>query len=155
MQCPHCGQTAEHPVIWTDPSDYRWSDEMGPIFERLVGRDIHYRYRTKQCKKCEKEFKSVEMADVYLRALVNEVSRLRAEEQRLTSELAALGKEVSRSSAEGVRLISELTQGLAQSKTALQQYRGAVDRAAKALSRVTKGQLTKHQTRPRRKRRTR
>lgn len=88
MECPHCGVRDEHPVARTDPTNYHWSDELAPLFERLVGRDISYRRRTKRCKNCDREFLTVEMANTYLRGLVNEVLRLTAECERTAAALA-------------------------------------------------------------------
>lgn len=96
MECPHCGTKDEHPVVRTDPLNYHWSDELAPLFERLVGRDISYRRRTKRCKSCEREFLTVEMANTYLRALIGEVQRLSAENERAVAALVDAGLKIER-----------------------------------------------------------
>lgn len=96
MECPRCGVKDEHPVIRTDPANYHWSDEMAPLFKRIAGRDISYRCRTKSCKSCGSEFKTVEMADVYLRGLIEEIERLVDEARTNSAKLSAARDEVSR-----------------------------------------------------------
>ncbi len=126
MECPHCGVRDEHPVVRTDPSNYRWSDELAPLFERLVGRDLSYRRRTKRCKNCEREFLTVEMANTYLRGLITEILRLTSENERTAAALAEAELKVVR----------------------LQQ---AVNEAAGALVPVRTKQLTRRSTRTRAK----
>lgn len=126
MQCPHCGVKDKHPVVRTDPANYHWTDEVAPLFERLVGCDISYRSRTKRCKRCEREFLSVEMARVYLAALIGEVQRLSSECENATTDLS-------------------------EAKLKIQQLQDAINRAARALTRVTPKQLTGRSTRMRAK----
>jgi regulator of replication initiation timing len=97
MTCPHYRVIGEHPVEMTDPSAYRWNDETGPMFKRLVGRDLSYRMRYKRCIGCRQQFSTVEMCDDYLRALMKEIARLeravthlQQDNIILTSEFAAL-----------------------------------------------------------------
>lgn len=87
MQCPHCGGYGGHPVIQTDPKRYYWSDEATPLFERIAGRDLSYRQRTKECTKCESQFISVEMGFVFLRSLITEALRLTSEVDKLRGSL--------------------------------------------------------------------
>jgi hypothetical protein len=96
MECPQCGKRGEHPVTRTDPATYHWSKELTPLFVRIAGRDISYRMRTKHCAGCSREFTTVEMADVFLRALVGEVERLSAESRNMNELLEAARSEIAR-----------------------------------------------------------
>lgn len=96
MECPHCGVRDEHRVVSTDPSNYHWSDTLAPLFERLVGRDISFRRRAKWCKSCERQFLTVEMANIYLDGLIREVVRLTSENEKTAAVLAETELKVAR-----------------------------------------------------------
>ena len=96
MECPHCGIRDEHPVTRTDPANYHWSDEAVPLFQRIAGRDISYRRRSKTCKSCSAEFNTVEMADIYLGGLIQEIDRLIEDARINSAELSSARDDVSR-----------------------------------------------------------
>lgn len=94
MKCPHCGKVMGHYVVKTDPRNYHWDNEHVPLFKRIAGTDISYRLRTKRCLSCKKEFDTVEMANHFLDALVDEIDRLAgaltsAEDERAAENRAA------------------------------------------------------------------
>src|SRR5579871_6119380 len=94
MHCPHCGERGPHHVVRTDPSHYYWDDETTEFFKRIVGRDIRYRCRTKECSSCGKQFSSVEMPWTFLFAMINEIKRLAKEMEQLQAEKNRLEIEV-------------------------------------------------------------
>jgi len=93
MHCPRCGTYGAHPVIRTDPKWYYCGDETKKMFERIVGRDLSYRRRTKRCIKCERRFISVEMANIFLDGLMEEIKRLENSLQLAQSLLNTVSKE--------------------------------------------------------------
>src|SRR5438067_10219766 len=92
MKCPHCEAYGEHPVVRTDPKQYYWDDEATEMFKRIAGKDISYRRRIKRCVKCGRKFSSVEMANIFLEALVKEVQQLERSRDLARSLLASAHK---------------------------------------------------------------
>jgi transcriptional regulator NrdR family protein len=90
MKCPHCKKEGEHRVISTDPNTYRWNDQATPIFESLVGEDISYRKRLKECYFCSTQFNTVEMAEHFLAALIDEVIRAQQWRYKALDEIREL-----------------------------------------------------------------
>ena len=82
MTCPKCGIKGPHPIIRTDPKQYHWDQSTVELFERIAGRDLSFRMRTKKCMNCEKQFQSAELGFVFLAGLVKEVKDL----ERMKSE---------------------------------------------------------------------
>jgi transcriptional regulator NrdR family protein len=97
MHCPLCGSVGTHPVSRTDPSTYRV----------LVGdAKILYRRRTKYCRKCEKRFITVEVAESSFDTVVaaaNQVDRMRSDVVEQNERLSALQRAVDGAS----RLLSK------------------------------------------------
>ena len=85
MRCPHCGKLGPHSVISTEPKIYHWNAETVKLFERIAGRDISFRRRVKKCVHCGAQFITVEMANAFLDALINEVQKLASELRNLES----------------------------------------------------------------------
>lgn len=92
ISCPHCNEYESHEVHKTDPNRYHWGKEDIALFERLVGRDLHYRKRERKCSNCTKIFSTVEMSFDYLRALVNEVKALESKNEELKQKVSETGK---------------------------------------------------------------
>ena len=93
MKCPWCGAYGAHPVVRTEPKLFYWSDETTKLFERIAGRDISYRRRTKRCIKCEERFQSEEMANDFLEVLMKEIERLENSLQLARSLLDKVSKQ--------------------------------------------------------------
>lgn len=83
MDCPNCGKEGEHRVTRTAPEIFSWGDSHRAFFERVAGKDLSYRERTKLCERCDVEFETVEMSKHYLYALVAECDRLSGQVARL------------------------------------------------------------------------
>jgi transposase-like protein len=76
MQCPRCRTEDQHRVVRTYPNGYGWPDEIKAIFMCLLERDISFRQRKKECRRCGLRFTTVEMSKLFLVRLVREVQRL-------------------------------------------------------------------------------
>lgn len=82
-ELPTLGERGSHPVVKTFPKIYRWDDWATSLFNKIVGRDISFRRRLKQCVKCRKKFLTVEMTRNYLSAMIKEIERLSQENEDL------------------------------------------------------------------------
>jgi len=91
IRCPHCDDYESHEVYKSDQKIYHWGNEEVPMFERIVGRDLHYRNRIRKCSNCKKTFSTVEMVFDYLEGLINEVKKLENENKDLKSSIAEVG----------------------------------------------------------------
>jgi transcriptional regulator NrdR family protein len=76
MNCPYCDAYAAHPVIRTEAKIYYWDEAATSMFEKIVGKDISFRRRVKRCVKCGRQFFSVEMANMFLKALIEHAQQL-------------------------------------------------------------------------------
>jgi hypothetical protein len=76
MNCPHCDWYGAHPVIRTESKIYFWDADATAMFEKIAGKDISYRRRVKRCVKCGRQFFSIEMANVFLKALIEHALQL-------------------------------------------------------------------------------
>lgn len=93
-ECPFCGTYVGHDITATDSTKYNWNKERGAFFTEIVGRDIPYRKRTKQCAKCHSFFDTYEMWHKFLTALMEQTSRLENENASLQSNLLKLEETV-------------------------------------------------------------
>ena len=92
FQCPLCGEKGDYEVVQTEPGHYRWSVEKTPFFERIAGKDIFFRKRRKFCWQCQKDFKTIEMSEIYLHALLEEIDRLENNSRSLKTKIRSLAE---------------------------------------------------------------
>jgi uncharacterized C2H2 Zn-finger protein len=83
FKCPRCGQTAKPSRVRTPRTVYTWSKTATDVFQEIAGSDISFRSREKRCDRCGEIFSTVEMAALYLKAMVSELMRLREEVSHL------------------------------------------------------------------------
>ena len=95
MICPECGNIGEHSVIKTDPKQYYWSDKKSKLFNRLTGKDINYRKRTKSCENCKAIFETFEMPDIYFRALMSELEKYEIKYKKLNDTILNLSEKLN------------------------------------------------------------
>lgn len=96
LKCPYCGKYAGHRVITTDPKHYRWSEESTSMFIRIVGQDIAFRQRTRECQSCYTRFDTVEMWEDYLSSLMCEMRRLESDNATLKLALQESASKINR-----------------------------------------------------------
>lgn len=66
VQCPHCKAYGKHITKGYDSAHYRWTQQDSQFFEEISGRDLAARMATKQCKKCDFTFRTIELSlDVF------------------------------------------------------------------------------------------
>lgn len=99
MHCPKCDHYGPHKVIKTDPRPYHWGDEYVALFERLLGTDISYRVRQKQCCQCNEVFESTEISHAHFQrvvgALLTEIKRRETLQAKVSNLSARLGEAVN------------------------------------------------------------
>ena len=109
MHCPHCEEYAPHPVVNTDPGWYHWGDTYTAFFQRIAGRDISYRRRTKKCEKCSAQFDTAELSFDFLPALIKECTRLKRESDSNAASANALQNELDRLRSSVTKAVETLT----------------------------------------------
>jgi len=77
MSCPLCGHRGAHPVEYTVPVNDSFSLPTinGLTLPSWIFSPI-YRTRCKVCDKCDKQFNTVEMPEIYFDTLIKEYKRL-------------------------------------------------------------------------------
>ncbi len=105
--CPSCGKYGSHKVVETDPKGYRWDDESTALFQRLVGRDVSIRFRTRKCAFCGTQFVTAELARRFLDAIMQEVKERGGRLRHLDTEASRAKAELEVETDESELLLAE------------------------------------------------
>jgi len=113
MHCPKCGKYGAHKVIKTEPNWYHWGEETVVLFEKLLGSDIKYRVRQKQCCHCNALFESAEIPHKHFKGMVTALLKEIKNRETLANNISETNARLSDCIDDHDRLLSKVIELLA------------------------------------------